>query len=73
MKKIFSQMKDFLPSDEKVLLKDRFIKYGYDKEKIFINEQNKKSSRVEEDSINNNIVNKNNNILPKAINEKTKK
>ena len=38
MKKIFSQMKDFLPSDEKVLLKDRFIKYGYNKEKIFIND-----------------------------------
>ena len=58
-------MKDFLPSDEKVLLKDRFIKYGYNKEKIFINEQNKKSD-VEEDinSINNNILNKNNNFLP---------
>ena len=35
MKKIFSQMKDFLPSDEKALIKERFIRYGYDKEKIF--------------------------------------
>ena len=42
MKRIFSQMKDFLPSDEKALIKERFIKYGYDKEKIFINDQKRK-------------------------------
>ena len=33
MKKIFNQMKEFLPSDEKILIKDRFKKYGYNKEK----------------------------------------
>ena len=32
-------MKDYLPSDEKILIKDRFIKYGYDTEKIFVNEK----------------------------------
>ena len=44
MKKIFNQMKDFLPSDEKVLIKDRFIKFGYDKPK-----KNKLSFRDDED------------------------
>ena len=39
MKKIFSQMKDYLTSDEKILIKDRFNKYGYDTEKIFVNEK----------------------------------
>ena len=38
LKKIFNQMKDFIQNDEKILLKDRFIKYGYDKEKIFEND-----------------------------------
>ena len=42
MKRIFSQMKDFLPSDEKALIKERFVKYGYDKEKIFKKEQKQK-------------------------------
>ena len=38
--KIFNQMKDFLPSDEKALIKERFGKYGYSKEKIFSNNNN---------------------------------
>ena len=42
MKKIFNQMKNYIPNDEKALIKERFIKYGYDKEKIFMNNNNKK-------------------------------
>ena len=78
MKKYYNQMKDFLSSDEKALLKDRFTKIGYDKEKIFINQHIKKKSIVEENTnINiNGIFNKNKNnniILPKSINfEKNK-
>jgi hypothetical protein len=30
-------MKDFLPSDEKALIKERFGKYGYSKKNIFSN------------------------------------
>ena len=37
MTKILNQMKDYLPSDEKALIKNRFGKYGYSKEKIFLN------------------------------------
>ena len=78
MNKYYNQMKDFLSSDEKALLKDRFTKYGYDKEKIFINQHMKRKSNIEENAnININGVfnnNKNNNIiLPKSINfEKNK-
>ena len=65
MTKIFNQMKDYLPSDEKALIKDRFGKYGYSKEKIFLNKNNvKKRFGIEEDNIvfsnnkhNNNIHN----------------
>ena len=39
MKIIFNQMKNYLQSDEKILIKDRLIKYGYDSEKIFVNEK----------------------------------
>ena len=73
MQKIFNQIKDYLPPDEKAMIKDRFIKYGYDKEKIFNNEQSKKKNK-NLDEININIngffnINKNNNIiLPKSIN-----
>ena len=50
MTKIFNQMKDYLPSDEKALIKDRFGKYGYSKEKIFLNKNNvKKRFGIEED------------------------
>jgi hypothetical protein len=50
MTKIFNQMKDYLPSDEKALIKDRFGKYGYSKEKIFLNKNNaKKKFGIEED------------------------
>ena len=76
MKKIFNQIKDYLPPDEKAMIKDRFIKYGYDKEKIFNNEQPKnKNKNLDEIIINLNgingffNINKNNNIiLPKGIN-----
>ena len=50
MTKILNQMKDYLPSDEKALIKDRFGKYGYSKEKIFLNKNNvKKRFGIEED------------------------
>ena len=42
MKKIFNQMKNYIPNDEKALIKEKFIKYGYGKEKIFMNNNNKK-------------------------------
>ena len=71
MKKIFNQMKDFLPSDEKALIKERFSKYGYDKEKIFINEQKEKNGLDVMNINNNNIfsLNRNNSNfrLPKNI------
>ena len=62
MKKIFNQMKEFLPSDEKALIKERFSKYGYDKEKIFINEQKEKNGLDAMNINNNNIftLNRNN-------------
>ena len=74
MKQIFNQMKDFLPSDEKALLKERFIKYGYNKEKLFINEIKKKL--VNDEDINYNINGafniKNNYIIRKNINYEKK-
>ena len=75
MTKIFNQMKDYLPSDEKALIKDRFGKYGYSKEKIFLNKNNvKKRFGIEEDI---NIVfsnNKHNNNIHnlKSINYEEK-
>ena len=67
MTKIFNQMKDFLPRDEKALIKDRFIKYGYDKEKIFAN--NKKKIGIEEDiNIFPNMDKTNNNFHLKSLN-----
>jgi len=77
MKKIFNQMKDFLSSDEKALIKERFNKYGYDKEKIFINPNKKKNPNIDDINININggFTNyKNVNImLPKSFNfEKNK-
>ena len=70
MKQIFNQMKDFLSSDEKALIKERFAKYGYNKEKIFINEIKKKLVNEEDINYNiNGIYNKRNNyILRKNIN-----
>ena len=41
MKKIFKQIKDVIPEDEKILLKNRFIKYGYNKDIIFAEDKNK--------------------------------
>ena len=58
MQKIFNQMKDYLPLDEKAMIKDRFIKYGFNKEKIFNNEQQKNKNRIlEEININRNTIN----------------
>ena len=66
MEKIFNQMKDFLPSDEKLLIKDRFIKYGFNKEKIFSN--NKKKIKFDEDiNIFPNTNKANNNFQFKSI------
>ena len=74
MKQIFNQMKDFLPSDEKALIKERFVKYGYNKEKIFINEIKKKLVNEEDINYNINGINnkKNNYILRKNINYEKK-
>ena len=52
MKKIFNQMKNYIPNDEKALIKERFIKYGYDKEKIFMNNNNNKKRNNEEGNYN---------------------
>ena len=52
MTKILNQMKDYLPSDEKALIKDRFGKYGYSKEKIFLNKNNVKNKFGIEEDIN---------------------
>ena len=41
MKKIFTQIKDFIPEDEKFLIKNRFLKYGYNKDIIFAENKSK--------------------------------
>lgn len=41
MKTIFKQIKDVIPEDEKFLIKNRFIKYGYNKDIIFAEDKNK--------------------------------
>ena len=41
MKKIFAQIKDSLQEDEKFLIKNRFLKYGYSKDIIFAEDKSK--------------------------------
>ena len=35
MKKIFNEIKDVIQEDEKVIIKNRFVNYGYSKDIIF--------------------------------------
>lgn len=42
MKKIFWQMKDVIQSDERKLIQNRFVKYGYNKDIIFSKEKKNK-------------------------------
>ena len=41
MKKIFNQIEDVIQEDEKVAIKNRFIKYGYSKDIIFAKNKKK--------------------------------
>ena len=58
MKKIFNQIKDVIQEDEKVLIKNRFINYGYKKDIIFAEDKNNIFKKNEDDR--NNIFKINN-------------
>ena len=52
MKKIFNEIKDVIQEDEKVIIKNRFVNYGYSKDIIFAEDK--------KNLINKNDENKNN-------------
>ena len=66
LSKILNQMKNFISNDEKALIKERFIKYGYDKDKLFIN-RNKRRYNEEDNHNYNGIPRKSNFIAQKCI------